>query len=101
MLGLKFAYATNGKEIVEFDYFTGIESAQPSYPTPAALWERYRIGARIKDQATADRLLTPFQSRRPPGRALLPADSHQSNGRPGPRATSPTTVGCVVRRRSE
>jgi type I restriction enzyme R subunit len=60
MLGLKFAYATNGKEIVEFDYFTGVESAPPSYPTPAALWERYRIGARIKDQATADRLLTPF-----------------------------------------
>ena len=60
MLGLKFAYATNGKEIVEFDYFTGVESAQPSYPTPASLWERYRIGARIKDQATADRLLTPF-----------------------------------------
>jgi type I restriction enzyme R subunit len=60
MLGLKFAYATNGKEIVEFDYFTGIESAQPSYPTPTSLWERYRIGARITDQATADRLLTPF-----------------------------------------
>jgi len=28
MLGLKFAYATNGKEIVEFDYFTGVECAQ-------------------------------------------------------------------------
>src|SRR5258705_13442015 len=25
MLGLKFAYATNGTEIVEFDYFTGRE----------------------------------------------------------------------------
>ena len=30
MLGLKFAYATNGKEIVEYDYFTGVES-QPGY----------------------------------------------------------------------
>jgi type I restriction enzyme, R subunit len=49
MLGLMFAYATNGKEIVEFDYFTGVESAQPSYPTPAAPWDRYRIGARIKE----------------------------------------------------
>ena len=59
MLG-QVAYATNGKEIVEFDYFTGVESAQASYATPAALWERYRTGARIKDQATAERLLTPF-----------------------------------------
>lgn len=25
MLGLKFAYATNGGEILEFDYFTGLE----------------------------------------------------------------------------
>ena len=24
MLGLKFAYATNGHEIIEFDYFTGL-----------------------------------------------------------------------------
>jgi type I restriction enzyme R subunit len=60
MLGLKFAYATNGKEIVEFDYFTGVESTQPAYPTPAALWERYRVGASIKDQSTAEQLLTPF-----------------------------------------
>ena len=25
MLGLKFAYATNGPDIIEFDYFTGLE----------------------------------------------------------------------------
>jgi hypothetical protein len=35
MLGLKFAYATNGKEIVEFDYFTGVESAQHAYVSKA------------------------------------------------------------------
>lgn len=61
MLGLKFAYATNGKEFVEFDYFTGVESALPAYPTPAALWERYRLGSGITDQSIADRLLTPFK----------------------------------------
>jgi type I restriction enzyme R subunit len=60
MLGLKFAYATNGKEIVEFDYFTGRESIQSAYPTPAALWERFCVGSNITDQATANRLLTPF-----------------------------------------
>lgn len=32
MLGLKFAYATNGHEIIEFDYFTGRETACASYP---------------------------------------------------------------------
>src|SRR3954468_18358086 len=47
MLGLKFAYATNGLEIVEFDYFTGLESTLSSYPTPAQLWQRYRAGAGI------------------------------------------------------
>jgi type I restriction enzyme, R subunit len=35
-----FAYATNGHDIIEFDYFTGMERACADYPTPAALWER-------------------------------------------------------------
>src|SRR6266581_768061 len=26
ILGIKFAYATNGKDIIEFDYFTGMEN---------------------------------------------------------------------------
>src|SRR5215831_9915805 len=34
MIGLKFAYATNGQEIVEFDYFTGLEKPLGCYPTP-------------------------------------------------------------------
>ncbi len=34
LLQLKFAYATNGAEIVEFDYFTGKETIVHSYPTP-------------------------------------------------------------------
>src|ERR1700736_1460123 len=37
MLGLKFAYATNGNEIIEIDYTTGLEQAVAEYPTPAAL----------------------------------------------------------------
>src|SRR5580765_1132626 len=55
MLGLKFAYATNGEEIIEFDYFTGIEKLRADYPTPAELWQRYREGEQISDE----RLLTP------------------------------------------
>lgn len=36
MLGLLFAYATNGQEIVEFDYATGREEARADYPTPGS-----------------------------------------------------------------
>jgi type I restriction enzyme R subunit len=59
MLGLKFAYATNGHEIIEFDYTTGLEKAVTNYPTPADLWQRYRSASRLPDQAASDRLLTP------------------------------------------
>lgn len=60
MLGLKFAYATNGHEVVEFDYFTGRERTVDGYPTPAQLWQRYRAGSGINDHYAAERLLTPY-----------------------------------------
>ena len=40
ILDLKFAFATNGKGIVEFDYITGIERSIATFPTPAELWVR-------------------------------------------------------------
>ncbi|BET67916.1 DEAD/DEAH box helicase family protein [Opitutales bacterium ASA1] len=61
MLGLKFAYATNGAEIVEFDYFTGRESIIPEFPTPPELWDRYRAGACLGSaEDTARLLLSPM-----------------------------------------
>lgn len=39
-LGLKFAYSTNGAEILEYDFITGLETKIKSYPTPAELWQR-------------------------------------------------------------
>ena len=60
MLGLKFAFATNGHDIIEFDYCSGLERTRTDYPTPDELWQRYRAAAGIKDQQVADRLLTPF-----------------------------------------
>ncbi len=59
ILGLKFAYATNGKEIVEFDFITGIERPITTFPTPAELWSRLCLGEKIKDNILAERLLTP------------------------------------------
>jgi len=40
ILDLKFAYATNGKGIVEFDFITGVERSVDAFPTPEELWSR-------------------------------------------------------------
>lgn len=60
MLGLQFAYGTNGREIVEFDYVTGREESRDDYPTPEELWVRYRAARKLTDERCAAQLLTPF-----------------------------------------
>lgn len=60
MLGLHFAYATNGHEILEFDRFTGQELTVTDFPTPETLWKRYRAGRGIVSDEAASRLLTPM-----------------------------------------
>src|ERR1700752_4747840 len=40
-LGLMFAFSTNGKEIVEYDFFTHTETERSTFPTPTELWQRY------------------------------------------------------------
>lgn len=60
MLSLKFAYATNGLEIIEYDYTTGTELRIADFPTPHALWQRYRAHAGIAEGAKSDQLLTPY-----------------------------------------
>src|SRR3990172_6239127 len=42
MLGVKFAYSSNGKGIVEHDYFTGHEGDLAQFPSPDELWSRQR-----------------------------------------------------------
>jgi type I restriction enzyme R subunit len=58
ILGLKFAYATNGQGIVEFNFITGKERELKTYPAPDELWARLRQAEKLADEA-ADRLLTP------------------------------------------
>lgn len=41
ILGLQFAYSTNGHGIVEFDYTTGLESEIDAFPSPDELWQRF------------------------------------------------------------
>ena len=58
LLDLKFAYATNGHGIVEFDYLTGEERARDAFPTPDELWGRLRASSPLST-AALDQLLTP------------------------------------------
>ncbi len=58
ILGLKFAYATNGRGIVEFDYLTGKETEMDSFPSPENLWNRLSASENLTQDAAA-RLLTP------------------------------------------
>ena len=39
-LRIKFAYATNGKAIIEYDYLTGETKELESFPKPNELWKR-------------------------------------------------------------
>jgi len=59
ILGLKFAYATNGEGIVEFDYSTGRERELSEFPTPDELWNRLRFANGLSDDDAANRLLIP------------------------------------------
>ena len=60
MLGLKFAYATNGETIVEFDFITGKESQCHEMPSPVDLWHRLHSNEGITSRETA-LILSPFQ----------------------------------------
>lgn len=41
-LGLMFAYATNGHDIIEWDAFTNTTRPIDAFPSPAQLWERWQ-----------------------------------------------------------
>lgn len=58
ILGLKFAYATNGRGIVEHNFITGVDSELTGFPSPEDLWARLRGAEGITDEV-AGRLLSP------------------------------------------
>ena len=58
VLGLRFAYASNGHEIVEIDLAAGTEVTRADFPTPAELWGRQRGELDLPDAAAA-KLLAP------------------------------------------
>lgn len=48
-VGVAFAYATNGHEIIEWDAFTNTTQLIEAFPRPDELWERWRINIGLDD----------------------------------------------------
>jgi type I restriction enzyme R subunit len=61
ILGLHFAYATNGRSILEWDAFTGLETELAAFPAPDELWRRYRAGRNLAE-SSSDQVLSPFNA---------------------------------------
>ena len=59
ILGLKFAYATNGHSIIEHDFLTGLDNEIHNFPKPSELWGRLRAAENISE-SVGERLLTPY-----------------------------------------
>ena len=59
MLQLPFAYSTNGLEIVEFDFLTGLQSVLDEFPSPKSLWSRL-VTSRQALSKVEHQLLTPM-----------------------------------------
>src|SRR5580700_7688986 len=59
ILGLKFAYATNGHSIIEHDFLTGLDNELQAFPTPSELWARLTSSEKISEDV-GNRLLTPY-----------------------------------------
>jgi type I restriction enzyme R subunit len=59
ILGLKFAYATNGHSIIEHDFLTGLDNELQAFPKPSELWARLTGAEKISEDA-GNRLLTPY-----------------------------------------
>jgi len=67
-LGVKFAYATNGKTIIEHNFLTGKETEIDRFPSPDELWSHLRQAEGIADDVVAERILAPGY--RVPGKPL-------------------------------
>lgn len=60
MLGVKFAYANNGKKIIEHDFITGLERDLSEFPTPDELWGRLQGTLNLPTQQDKTDALTAY-----------------------------------------
>jgi len=74
ILGLKFAYATNGRGIEEYGLITGRQTSLDAFPSPQELWGRLRGDQGLAEDAEAEDLLFPFnrELRNPDGTVKRP-----------------------------
>jgi len=74
ILGLKFAYATNGHGIEEYDFITGRQTSLHGFPSPEELWQRWRFDQGLTRDTETDGLLFPFnrELRNPDGTVKRP-----------------------------
>lgn len=57
MLGLKFAYSTNGHGIIEHDFINGEEKELENFPSPLILWNRFLESEKIEPHVS-EKLVT-------------------------------------------
>lgn len=57
ILDLKFAFGTNGHDVLEFDFLTGKETVLESFPSPDALWKRLEGYVGLKSEQDRQRFL--------------------------------------------
>ncbi|HEY3312855.1 MAG TPA: DEAD/DEAH box helicase family protein [Anaerolineales bacterium] len=60
MLNVQFAYASNGKSIIEHDFISGLEQEISRFPTPEELWGRLQGTLKITNQNDAADALTAY-----------------------------------------
>ena len=59
ILGVMFAYATNGHTIIEIDFLTGEEKEIDRFPTPEELWQRL-VAANVVPEAATKHWVEPL-----------------------------------------
>ncbi len=60
ILGIMFAYSTNGHGIVEWDFTTNTQNTLAQYPTPDELWQRLCTHLAINAARPRNPLLAPY-----------------------------------------
>jgi type I restriction enzyme R subunit len=60
ILQLPFAFASNGRGLIEHDFSTGKQKVLAKLPSPNALWLRYRAAKGVTDDGVAAAMLLPF-----------------------------------------
>lgn len=63
-IGVRFAYASNGHEIIERDFRTGVQQSVTTIPTPAELWERLKVSEGLTEERAASLLTPEYASKR-------------------------------------